>query len=238
MEAHRKFFKRKLYEDAFNRCYEKYQNLVTEIEEVCQEAEDRDAVIEELAAVIPEYVHRRINNQKSKSKRDGLMIDYNMTMVTFVVPILGYRKTECCGLLIDRMIEKWNKAPVTMRIGKSDFESLNKGFRSRLCYITTAVCRSRNQADDCYELNLLRDYRDTYLSATEEGKAVVEAYYDVAPTIVNRIDREQNSREIYEEIYQSYLKKCVGLIEADELEKCRGVYTDMVEELEKKYLYS
>lgn len=238
MMGKRQFFKRKLYEDAFQECYETYKGLFREIEEVCEAAEDKEAVLEELSTAIPAYVHGQIESQKRKSQKENLMIDFNMTMVTFVVPLIGYSRNEDCLALIDKMVEKWNSGPVTMKIGKSDYESLKGGFKSRLCYITTAVCESRHQPDDCYELRTLRNYRDEYLLNTLEGEAVVEEYYDVAPTIVHRINQKADSKKIYEEIYQNYLKECLTLIEEDKLEECREVYTGMVTDLKKKYLYS
>lgn len=237
-QEYRQYFKRKLYEEKFEKCYEDHKGMLEKIIQVCQEAEDKEAVLEELASVIPEYGHRQINAQKTRGKREGLVIDYNMSMVTFVIPILGYRRNEDCDRLADLMIEKWNVSPVTMRIQKSEYDKLKNGFRTRLCYITTAVCASREQSDDCYELNLLRDYRDGYLAADQRGKALIEEYYNVAPTIVNRINREENSREIYEQIYQQYLRKCVHMIEVGKLGECGQIYAAMVEELEKKYLFS
>lgn len=238
MQEYRQYFKRKLYEEAFQKCYENHREMLAKIIEICEKAEDKDAVLEELSGAIPEYAHSQINVQKNRGKKEGLMVDYNMSMVTFVIPILGYSRNESCDRLIDLMIKKWNVKPMTMRIQKSEYEKMKNGFKSRLCYITTAVCASRNQRDDCYELNLLRDYRDRYLAADRKGEALIEEYYNVAPTIVNRINKEENAGEIYENIYQEYLQKCVHLIETGRMEKCGEIYAEMVEELEKKYLFS
>ena len=66
----------------------------------------------------------------------------------------------------------------------------------------------------------------------------MEEYYNVAPTIVNRINRQADAARIYDDIYSSYLRRCIELIQADRLEECRRVYASMVEDLEKKYLFS
>ena len=66
----------------------------------------------------------------------------------------------------------------------------------------------------------------------------MEEYYNVAPTIVNRINKEADASRIYDDIYSSYLRRCIELIQADRLEECREVYASMVEDLEKKYLFS
>ena len=125
------------------------------------------------------------------------------------------------------------------KIGHSDAASIENGFKKGVfCYITTAVCKSLNKPDDCYELNLLREYRDQYLMGTKDGEILVKEYYNIAPTIVKRIDRSPDASEIYADIWEKYLKPCVRLIEAGEQEECRELYTKMVRSLEKKYLYS
>ena len=42
--------------------------------------------------------------------------------------------------------------------------------RGIFCYITTAVCRSMDKADNCYELTTLREYRDGYLLRSEADR--------------------------------------------------------------------
>ena len=132
----------------------------------------------------------------------------------------------------------WNDNGVAIDIGKSTFEDIEGGFKSHFCYITTAVCQSLGKPDDCYELNLLRNYRDSYLASTPDGEAVIKEYYDVAPTIVRRIGRMEDAGEIYQGIWKDYISPCVRLIEEERLTECREVYTDMVHSLEEKYLYS
>ena len=129
MQEYRQYFKRKLYEEAFQKCYENHREMLAKIIEVCEKAEDKDAVLEELSGAIPEYAHSQINVQKNRGKKEGLMVDYNMSMVTFVIPILGYSRNESCDRLIDLMIKKWNVKPMTMRIQKSEYEKMKKRFQ-------------------------------------------------------------------------------------------------------------
>lgn len=238
MLAYRPYFKRKLYADTFMKCYEEHRELLADITALCSQAEDEEAVTGELAAAIPDHAHGQIEALRGKSRREGRMVDYNMAMVTFVMPVLGYGGSKILSRLIDQMVEKWNQPPMTMQIQRSDFESLKNGFRSHLCYITTAVCKSRGRGDDCRELCMLRQYRDDVLASTPEGRRLVEEYYDVAPTIVSRINRQKDADEIYEEIYRTYLSRCIDLIGQDQPDACQEVYTDMVEELKRKYLFS
>ncbi len=238
MLAYRPYFKRKLYADTCMKCYEEHRELLADITALCRQAEDEEAVIGELAAAIPDHAHSQIEALRGKSRREGRMVDYNMAMVTFVMPVLGYSGSKILSRMIDQMVEKWNQPPMTMQIQRSDFESLKNGFRSHLCYITTAVCKSRGRGDDCRELCMLRQYRDDVLASTPEGRRLVEEYYDVAPTIVSRINRQKDAEEIYEKIYRTYLSRCIDLLGQDQPDACQEVYTDMVEELKRKYLFS
>ncbi|KMZ54633.1 cell wall-associated protease [Dorea sp. D27] len=84
----------------------------------------------------------------------------------------------------------------------------------------------------------LRAYRDEYLMSTEDGRALVDEYYDIAPGIVQIINMQKDADEIYEELYKNCLAPCISCIEAGEEEQCRELYTRMVRGLQKKYLYS
>ena len=64
----------------------------------------------------------------------------------------------------------------------------------------------------------------------------MEEYYNIAPTIVKRINREKNPGEIYRGIWQKYLSPCIRLIEENRNEECREVYSRMVRRLEKDYM--
>lgn len=234
-------FKRKEYEGAFKKCYGEQSELLAKIVKLCEgadSAKEKEQIMDALASAIPEHVHAIVSREPKKQKRERLMMDYNMVMVTFVVPLFTYNGSECCDVIADMMVEKWNDGPITMKIQKSTFEMLNGSFKSHPCYITTAVCESQHKPDDCYELTLLREYRDKYLLGTASGEEVVACYYDIAPTIVNRINKEKDASKLYQEIYDTYLSSCIRLIEEDRREECRDVYTRMVKDLQKKYLYS
>jgi hypothetical protein len=97
------------------------------------------------------------------------------------------------------------------------------------------VCESQHKSDDCYELSLFRTFRDDYLLRSDEGEALVQEYYDVAPTIVKHIGRQQDAASIYENIWQQYLSPCIRLIESDENEKCVELYKQMVYNLKEMY---
>ncbi|MEG2667875.1 MAG: CFI-box-CTERM domain-containing protein [Lachnospiraceae bacterium] len=230
-------FKKKTYEDLFHQTYKKYQDFFTEMNTFCKEAEDTQSAIEEFASVLPDYAQQELM-KISKHARNNRMVDYNMAMVTYVIPLFIQSHEEFCEKISEEIIRFWNEYSPKMMIKSSTFEQINGGFKTNLCYITTAVCESLHKVDDCYELTLLRDYRDEYLVYQEDGEAIIKEYYDIAPTIVKRIDQLEHSEDIYRGIWSSYLEKCVHLIEQNRFDECKDIYSNMVRNLQKEYLYS
>ena len=107
-----------------------------------------------------------------------------------------------------------------------------KGF----CFITTAICEHYGKPDDCYELTLLRRFRDNWLFNQENGENLIKEYYAVAPDIVSEIERSDESNGEYGRIFTKYIEPCIKLIELSAYETCKKLYMMMVYELEKKYI--
>jgi len=227
-------FSKKEYETTFNAAYATYRDLFDALAAACEESEE---AITELAAVLPAVLKKELETLTSKRKREGVQMDYNTTVVTYVIPLLDYNKDPNLDKLIDAFIEQWNASGTgTMLIGRASFTDIQKGFKFHLCYITTAVCENLQAEDDCYELNLLRNYRDHYLLSEESGEELVTRYYDIAPTIVKRIERQDNAKSVYKRIWNTYLRPCVTYIENNENEACKTLYTKMVKELQHTYI--
>ena len=72
--------------------------------------------------------------------------------------------------------------------------------------------------------------------ATREGEALVKEYYNIAPTIVTRINRQSQASGVYREIWDNYLKPCIRFIEEQRLEDCKDCYMNMVMELKGRYI--
>ncbi len=102
------------------------------------------------------------------------------------------------------------------------------------CFITTATCISLNKGDNCSELNIFRYFRDSWLK--ENYKQQVVEYYEVAPQIVEKIEQELNSREIYQCIWEEHLAPCLELIAKGEYELTRIQYKAMVETLKTRFI--
>ncbi|HIV51861.1 MAG TPA: hypothetical protein H9748_00005, partial [Candidatus Mediterraneibacter norwichensis] len=202
-------FRKKHYASDMEEMLEKHSAFLQETIEQCEKSEEmRDFVV----SCIPEYALSRLREISSKRKRELAAFDYNLNMVAYFLPLLGEMESEIKEEFIRDITETWNKQIPDAKIAFSSYENIKKGFRrSVFCYITTAVCRSLGRPDDCYELNTLRDYRDSYLLSTDEGREIVQEYYNIAPTIVKRIDKKAEADEIYENIWKTYLSPCITM---------------------------
>lgn len=101
--------------------------------------------------------------------------------------------------------DKKNWTTVTHNPDKSEKD---KGAGS--CYLTSA-CMNHFQEkfdDNCYELTILRWFRDNFVSEED-----IKHYYEVAPTIVEAINQEEKSDIIYNYIYDNVVDYCVIQIE-------------------------
>lgn len=227
-------FQKATYDNRMDSLKKTYEELLEETASACDASE---GALESLAACVPEYVAERLAAQPSRRKREMRSLDHKMNMVSYFLPLMGLVPTEKAQQLTQRMVEIWNEKMPEYKIEHSTYEGIRGGFKKGLfCYITTAVCRSLDKPDDCYELTALRRYRDDYLLMSDGGRELVEEYYNIAPTIVKRINREKNPGEIYRGIWQEYLRPCIRLIEENRNEECREVYSRMVRKLEKDYM--
>ena len=103
------------------------------------------------------------------------------------------------------------------------------------CFITTAVCNSFNKPDDCYELTMFRNFRDEWLMSQSDGKPLIDEYYDIAPRIVEKIDNLPNAAQVYQSIWNKYLKPCLTCIEKKNYLHCKEIYIAMVNNLRERF---
>lgn len=227
-------FRKKTYEEAFHNLYHTYNDLIDSLLAYCDDPDDEcwNAVV----AVIPDYAQEKLK-EATKREQKKMAMDMNLIMAVYVIPMLTYTRSTAGDKLAEAIVNLWNERNVTgLILSKSDYDKIAQGFRKGLCYITTAVCQDQNKPDDCQELTELRRYRDNYLMQSEEGKTLVEAYYDIAPAIVFAINMHKDASDIYENLYRDYLVPCVTLAKNRENEACSILYQDMVRQLEREYL--
>lgn len=121
--------------------------------------------------------------------------------------------------------EKWSST--THNADKSDTKN-----DSGKCYLTTACIKKLqdNFDDNCYELTTLRWFRDNFVSKDD-----IEHYYEVAPIIVDTINKEDDSYDIYNFIYDNVVNYCVKEIEQEHYDKAYSRYKKSIMLLEEEY---
>ena len=104
------------------------------------------------------------------------------------------------------------------------------------CYLTSACMSVKGDGfqDNCYELELLRDFRDTYVK--ENYPEDIAVYYDIAPRIVKNVESLENGKSIFEKMYDELVAPCCDLIENSKLYEAYVKYKDYSMELAHKYL--
>lgn len=101
------------------------------------------------------------------------------------------------------------------------------------CYLTTACMKYylNNFDDNCYELRVLRWFRDNFVS-----KEDIEKYYQLVPMIVTAINEEPKNDIIYNYIYDNIVDVCVEAIENADYEFAYNRYKSSILSLEQVFV--
>lgn len=229
------YFKKNVYSDAFKEMYQTHVVTFDAIEEGYNTVIDKEQFLTNMADALADFAVKRISGCSRKREQDRVFMDLNMAMAVFVLPMVLEYNGNSSKPLSEKLLAAWKREFPKSDLKAADRTYIEQGFHKKYCYITTAVCQVYGKSDDCYELTLLRDYRDTYLASLPEGESLIREYYDVAPSIVKHINQQEESQEIYRSIWDQYLNPCIRLIEQDRLPECRERYEDMVHTLRDKY---
>ena len=229
-------FSRAGYKDAFTDYYMGLVPAFDSLENLYVSVIDKETMLSNMAQeVVASAVE--ITDVAKKREKEVVTINLSLMMAGYVYPAIYKYKGTFAQPLIDQISGKWKEAFPKSNITPAQYEDIEKGFHRKFCYITTAACQMKDMEDDCYELNLLRDYRDTYMSALPDGEELIRQYYDVAPTIVKHINQREDKKAVYEDIWERYIDPCIHMIEDGRKEECLQTYSDMVEALREKYFY-
>lgn len=107
-----------------------------------------------------------------------------------------------------------------------------------LCFITTATCVALNKEDDCEELLAFKDYRDNVLIYESDGSELIREYYRVAPRIVEAIESKEDSKQIYQKLWDDYIVVGYKYLLENDMIKAKETYINMVISLCQKYKVS
>lgn len=103
------------------------------------------------------------------------------------------------------------------------------------CYLTSACVEAKGMADDCKQLQTLRNFRDLYLRATVGGEKEIAEYYLIAPQIVEKIKSHNDNNAIFKRIYEELIEPCVSFIEQGNYEKAHELYKKYTLLLKQKF---
>lgn len=100
------------------------------------------------------------------------------------------------------------------------------------CFLTTACMKYMQESfdDSCYELTVLRWFRDNFVT-----KEDIEHYYQIAPIIVAAIDQEDENEVIYNYIYDNVVDYCVTQIENGNYEEAYSRYKSSISSFEETF---
>lgn len=233
-----KAFNRNSYPELFKRHKEENNTFYTALKIVLDSAaeDSLDGIARQIAGAFIEEQEQALAQVGKKFEKFSRQMDKNMFLVIYVIPSVKAIQSKRADRLADTICAEWRKAFQDSDILASDFDSIMQGFKRKLCYVTTAVCRNLGKGEDCEELRLIKEFRDGCLSSTEEGRALIDEYYDIAPTLVKRMDKDARAQEKYLWLWHTYLAPCVAYIKAGQEENCKKTYCDMMEELRREYM--
>lgn len=230
-------FNKRSYPGTFRAYYEARIEVYQALEDGYNTAIDKQQYLFNMAEAVVNSAEAVMAEISQKRKKEARLLDLNLNLVTYVIPAILEFGGESAKPLTEEILRQWKETYPKTNLTAASYETIESGFHRKWCYITTAVCETLGKPDDCYELTVLRGYRDGYLMSCPDGEELIRRYYDVAPTIVKRINRLPDRREIYREVWDSYLSPCIALIENGENEACKELYIKMVEELQEAYFY-
>lgn len=218
---------------AYPEIFEHYQELVRPaLRAYLRDAEsDGTAAAEALADnVVARFAEER------KKRVGPETFDCRFTITALLIPAVLELKSSPAERLAELILQKWNADYPKNPLGKATFEDIQKGFRKRLCFITTAVCRELGAGDSCRELEEFRAFRDGWLASSPRGEAKIAEYYLFAPLIVRAVQSSAGADAEFRRIWRAHLLPCLSLIRKGKPEACARRYEEMMRELEARWL--
>lgn len=103
------------------------------------------------------------------------------------------------------------------------------------CYITTMLCQVLNYPDNNYYMQVLRQFRDTYMKETMINKLLLLEYDIIGPKIAEKIKSDDNKLPLSKMIFNNYIIPAVGAVENKKNEDAKDIYVSMTKYLANMY---
>jgi hypothetical protein len=102
------------------------------------------------------------------------------------------------------------------------------------CCLVTAFTEYAGLPDDCVELQVMRSFRDTYVAKLPNGPALIDDYYEVAPTIVDHIKKDEACDSIFTYML-SQIRTIVALVQSGRHREAYTLYMAEDRKLRARY---
>lgn len=96
------------------------------------------------------------------------------------------------------------------------------------CILSSASVSYKGLPDNCYELELLRNFRDTFMSKLPNGEQLIEEYYSLSDAIIEKVELDKIENEFYEKVFNELIIPSVKLIEEKQHNNALQYYRNFV----------
>lgn len=198
--------------------------------------ENREVLLTKASAQLMEDIEAWFPTQKGwklRARRTEIVERTKFTIAIFLVPTARKAAPVIGDDFCEKLRAQWLAKHPDSVFELASYEELANGFKKRpFCFITTAVCEFRGEADDCAMLTDFRRFRDGYLRNCSDGDSLIAEYYDIAPGIVARIDYCEDRAAVYGALYRDYLLPCREALQNGDPAACRERYIAMMKSLQ------
>lgn len=105
------------------------------------------------------------------------------------------------------------------------------------CFLTTTICDMLGMKDNCYGLNIMRNFRDTILVNNPIYYPLLAEYEVVGPIISENMQRDSHGVEVAEYYFENYIYDIVmNLSTKKDYNDAISKYVEMVTDLKRMYV--
>ncbi len=146
-------------------------------------------------------------------------------------------EAENCYKYCERFRRDMYLGDAAIKASKS-YQDSHREYQGTGCYITTVTVNILGLEDDCEELNVLRKFRRDYLQKLTSCKDILIKYDALGPALAKAIVADENSFDVALDLFNIYIKGAVSYIKAGKYKEAIVLYSEMTNNLMKKYLSS
>ncbi|MDE5938622.1 MAG: hypothetical protein K2H37_06040 [Lachnospiraceae bacterium] len=130
MEAMMYRLKKKAYKERMGEFREKNEEILSEMTEYVEQAEDRDAAAAQVAKALADAVEKRFAKRGKISGRSQM--DINLFMIYFVFPAILLTQSEYAGKLADAVRDEWRgRFRNSEQLGYTTYEEISGTFQEK-----------------------------------------------------------------------------------------------------------